>query len=231
MAMPSPQAWNRAYALLELGLPRRYRMRLPGEKLHKVARVLSARDGQDLYRRLTSLWYDVPQAVQDAHEVDVLPAVPSGLGVAEQMMYLDQLTYLPGDILTKVDCTAMGVSLETRIPFLDHRVVEFAWHMPPSIKLRAGQGKWALRRLLDRYVPAHLIDRPKMGLGIPIDTWLRGPLRDCAETLLAEGPLRREGYFVPRVIRRLRAEHQAGTRDWRHRLWNVLMFQVWLGVQ
>jgi asparagine synthase (glutamine-hydrolysing) len=158
-------------------------------------------------------------------EPDQWPALPD---VLHFMMYADLLTYLTDDVLAKVDRASMGVSLEARVPLLDHRVAEFAWLLPVGKKCSNGQGKWLLRQVLDRHVPRSLIDRPKKGFGVPIDAWLHGPLREWAEELLSEHRLRENGYFEPEVVRKRWREHLVRKQDWSAALWNVLVFNSWL---
>jgi len=146
-------------------------------------------------------------------------------------MLLDQLGYLPDDILAKVDRASMGVSLEARAPFLDHRVVELAWRLPLEQKIRGGEGKWIIRRILEKHLPRALFDRPKQGFAIPIDAWLRGPLRPWAEDLLAPDRLRREGYLEPGPVQDALREHLSGRRNRQYELWSVLVFQSWLAEQ
>ncbi|OGQ87749.1 MAG: asparagine synthase (glutamine-hydrolyzing) [Deltaproteobacteria bacterium RIFOXYD12_FULL_56_24] len=226
-----PSAWNGVFKGLARFLPAGWRYANPGDKLHKLAEILAVRTPEEIYLGLVSHWKHPAEVVHSACEpVTVLtdPARWAALPDLEnRMMYLDQMTYLPDDILAKVDRAAMGVSLETRVPLLDHRVVEFAWSLPLSLKIRDGQGKWLLRQVLYNYVPKEMIERPKMGFGIPLDVWLRGPLKDWAETLLDETRLRNEGFFEPLAIRQKWAEHLAGRRNWSYYLWDVLMFQAW----
>ncbi len=228
----NPPAWNRLLGPVQGRLPAGIGQANIGDKLHKGADVMGARSAEDLYRMLVSHWQDPASFVLGATEPGTVMTMP-GLqprtdGFIHRMMALDSLAYLPDDILVKVDRAAMGVSLETRVPLLDHHVVAFAWSLPLEYKLRGGVGKWPLRQVLYRYVPRELIERPKMGFGVPIDTWLRGPLRDWAEDLLDAGRLAQEGYFDPSPIRRRWDEHLSGRRNWQYALWDVLMFQLWL---
>jgi asparagine synthase (glutamine-hydrolysing) len=227
----SPDTLNRAHGAVSALLPRRLRVAQPGDKAHKLSEILAAGSAEAIYRDLVSHWKTPAEIVIGATEPPTVlteragwPALPD---FEQRMMYLDAVSYLPDDILAKVDRAAMGASLETRVPFLDHRVVEFAWRLPLSMKIRNGQGKWILRQVLDKYVPKKLIERPKMGFGVPIDAWLRGPLREWAESLLDESRLSREGFFHPAQIRKKWREHLSGERNWQYYLWDVLMFQAW----
>lgn len=230
----SPASWDRFFDIARPCLPLRFQISIPGEKARKLADVLALSDGHAFYRQLTSHWSDPASIVIGATEPKTLIATSSAWPKADclehSMMAMDAKTYLSDDILTKIDRAAMAVSLETRVPMLDHRVVDLAWRMPLEMKIREGQSKWLLRQVLYRYVPKELIERPKMGFGIPLDTWLRGPLREWAETLLDEQRLRREGFFYPEPIRTMWMEHLSGKRNWQYHLWSILMFQAWLEV-
>jgi asparagine synthase (glutamine-hydrolysing) len=217
-----PAAWNRL-----LGRPAAD----ASDRLHKLADVIEGRDPDAIYHRMTSHWTTPAAVVAGAHEPRTLltdpahrPAIPD---FALRMMVYDAATYLPDDVLTKVDRATMAVALEARAPILDHRVYAFAWRLPRAFKIHNGEGKWILKALLARYVPKRLTDRPKQGFGIPVGAWLAGPLREWAEDLLAEDRLRRDGIFRPKPIRRVWQEHLAGRRNWGYHLWDVLMFQAW----
>jgi asparagine synthase (glutamine-hydrolysing) len=208
----------------------------PGDKSHRLAaRLRDVRTLDDLYRSLVSEWpgermviglSEVPETILDDPLPLTLDRDPAG-----RMMAQDIRTYLPDDILCKVDRAAMGVSLETRVPFLDPDVIALSTRLPANMKIRDGQGKWALRQLLYRHVPQELIDRPKTGFGIPVGDWLRGPLRSWAEDLLSVEALRRDGLLDPEPIRKAWSEHISGQRDWTHRLWIILMFMAWRAAQ
>lgn len=228
----SPEKWTSLISPINKYLPGNLRMQNPGDKFHKAASVLSAQNIEQLYLKLVSHWQDPADLVINGAEpvthMNMKLAALDNLSDIEYMMALDLLTYLPDDILVKVDRAGMGVSLESRVPFLDHRVVEFAWTLPQNLKLRENESKWVLRQVLYRHVPKKLIERPKMGFGVPIGDWLRGPLRDWAENLLDETRLRNEGFFHPDPIRKKWTEHLSGSRNWESLLWIVLMFQAWL---
>ncbi|NEQ64726.1 MAG: asparagine synthase (glutamine-hydrolyzing) [Symploca sp. SIO2D2] len=228
----SPQTWDRTFTKLKPLLPSSFRQRLPGDKLHKLAEVMSVPNPETMYKGLVSHWKHPVNVVIGASEpLTHLSNERSWARVdnfTQQMMYLDTITYLPDDILAKIDRASMGVSLESRVPLLDHRVIEFAWQLPLSLKIRESKSKWLLRQVLYQYVPPALIERPKMGFGLPIAQWLRGSLRDWAESLLDEQRLREEGFFNPQPIRQKWREHIAGDRNWQYYIWDVLMFQTWL---
>jgi asparagine synthase (glutamine-hydrolysing) len=230
----SPQGWDKLLGMIGPVLPRRLRTTIPGDKLHKLAGILACLSPEEMYRGLVSHWLpeavvlgasEPPTALTDhAQWADVSDFTQS-------MMFFDLVSYLPDDILVKVDRASMGVSLEARVPLLDHRVVEFAWRLPLTMKIRDGQDKWILRQVLYKYVPKDLIERPKMGFGVPIDAWLRGPLQDWSENLLDETRLKREGFFEAEPIRVKWREHLSGRRNWAYHLWDVLMYQAWWEAQ
>jgi asparagine synthase (glutamine-hydrolysing) len=227
----SPSQWDQFGRLL----PSRFRQPMFGDRTHKLASIMTALSADEVYKWLVSHERNPESVVlrsrEDRDAVGTWAQREMALmqrdDFSERMMFSDQVGYLIDDILCKIDRSAMAASLETRVPFLDHRIVEFAWGLPTNMKIRDGQGKWLLRQVLYRYVPKNLIERPKQGFGVPIDSWLRGPLRDWAEDLLDESRLRREGYFDPGPVRQKWDEHLSGRRNWQYWLWNVLMFQAW----
>jgi asparagine synthase (glutamine-hydrolysing) len=225
LAVP-PRVWDTAARAVPVAL----RPRLPGAKLTKLATIMRLDAPDAMFRRVISHW-EQPDAIVIGANEPAIPQMapwPPGTDAAARMMAIDAVTYLPDDILVKLDRATMSVSLEGRVPLLDHRLVELAATLPPDAKIRNGTSKWVLRRVLRRYVPDELFERPKTGFGVPIGDWLRGPLRDWAESLLAEDRLRAEGYLRPEPIRACWHEHLARRRDWEYHLWDVLMFEAWL---
>jgi asparagine synthase (glutamine-hydrolysing) len=225
----SPDRWDALLRPLMKRLPRSHRLSLPGQQVHKLAGILDVASPEALYRALVSSTPLDESLLRDGPSE--LPAVDEGLGsgsMVDQMMFFDLVGYLPDDNLVKVDRACMAVSLESRAPFLDHRIVELAWRVPLRLKLRRGVGKWLLRQLLYRRVPRALIDRPKMGFAVPVHAWLRGPLKEWAADSLAPARLRREGLLDADRIARAWDEHRRGVRNWDRLLWSVLMFEGWL---
>lgn len=226
-----PSRIDRAFRLLRPVLPGKLWPATPGDKAHKLADVLSLESPEALYYRALSHWASPREVVLDSQEPGTVfesiaeSSWPSN--IEEVMMLTDLLNYLPDDILTKVDRASMAVSLEARVPMLDHRVVESAWKLPLHFKIRDGTSKWILRQILYKYVPAELLERPKMGFGVPIDSWIRGPLRDWAEDLLSASSLGQHGLLCAEPIRLKWQEHLSGVRNWQYLLWDVLAFQDW----
>jgi len=215
------------YNGVEPFVPEKFKLSNFGDKMHKIASKLHASTHSELYDGFISHWdakdilvSDVKSKICDLEKIE-------NLSFIEKMMYVDSKTYLPDDILVKVDRAAMANSLETRVPFLDHRVIEFAWSLPMNLKIRDGKGKWILKEVLYRYVPEALFDRPKMGFGIPLDSWLRGPLKEWAIDLLSSNNLDKHRYLNKKMVHQKLEEHLSGRKNWQHQLWDVLMFQSW----
>lgn len=224
-----PGSWDYLYTRLSPSGPRRHK--LFGDKLHKLAEVMPARTPEEMYARLVSHWRRPEDLVLGARALRPIsdPHVNDIVNdTTLRMMLLDTTTYLPDDILVKLDRASMAVSLESRVPFLDHRLVEYAWRIPLRLKIDGNVGKVILRKILYRFVPRELIERPKQGFALPIDTWLRGPLREWGESLLSQRRLREDGYLDPELVRTRWAEHLSGKRNWQYLLWGVLMWQEWL---
>jgi asparagine synthase (glutamine-hydrolysing) len=222
-----PAAWDCLAALL----PASVRPPQMGRRAHKLAAMIGAPDLDTLYRSFISMWHD-PEAAMRRRDLPPGPvwrrAVPDVVtDPVERMQFLDTITYLPDDILAKVDRATMAIGLEARVPLIDHRVVEFAWSLPPALKGATGPGKRLLRQVLYRHVPPALVERPKMGFAVPVGAWLAGPLRDWTESLIGADRLRREGIFDPAPIRRIWDEHRSGRRNHEAQLWSILMFQAW----
>jgi asparagine synthase (glutamine-hydrolysing) len=203
-----------------------------GEKIQMAKRLIESRSFSDYYQNLLSHCSASENPVLKVDSLrnrsKQLSKNFAGIGGIENMMLMDITKYLPDDILVKVDRASMGVSLETRIPFLDHRLVQFSWSLPLNYKIRNGARKWMLKRILGKYVQQELFDRPKMGFGVPIGDWLRGPLRDWVEDQISTGRLKSEGFLNHQLIRNKWRQHLSGERNFQHQLWDVLMFQSWI---
>ncbi|MGI9500851.1 MAG: asparagine synthase (glutamine-hydrolyzing) [Geminicoccaceae bacterium] len=223
----SPKSWDRLARLL----PRRCRPVAFGERLHRLADRLRPDWPDRFYLNQMSHWVEPANLVHGSRErlADIWTGAASALhpDFHDRMQFIDMVSYLPHDILTKVDRASMAVGLEARVPLIDHRVVEHSWRLPRRMKVRDGVSKWALRQILYRHVPKSMIERPKMGFGIPLQEWLRGPLKEWAADLLSERRLKEEGIFDPLPIRERWDQHQSGTADWHYPLWTILMFQAW----
>lgn len=231
----SPDRWDAVFHALNPIVPAAFKYEMPGERIHKLSEVLSAESGETLYRMLTSHWKDPGSVVTNSSEPPTVITERNRWAnlpdLTSSMFFWDMAFYLPDDILVKVDRASMAFNLEVRPPILDHRLIEFAWRIPLSMKLRNREGKWILRQVLFKHVPRKLLERPKMGFGVPIDSWLRGPLRDWAEDLLNESRLRREGFFDADSVRKKWLEHLSGRYNWQYHIWDILMFQAWLQVR
>jgi len=231
MQVVSPVAWDGLFRLVRPLLPNTIHFTMPGDRIHKLAQLIRAKTPNHLYLDMVSNWLSPEVIVKNITELSTplseAQKKPPTTDFIAAMMFYDTISYLPDDILVKVDRASMAVSLESRIPFLDHRIVEFAWRLPLSMKLYQGTGKWLLRKILYKYVPRELIERPKTGFGVPIDSWLRGPLRDWAEDLLSVQRIQHDGFFNSSLIRKTWQEHLSGKRNWQYRLWHILMFQSW----
>lgn len=226
------ETWQRLYFSLEPAIPDRLRQRNAGEKLYTLARLLKENDREALYLHVISHWNEHDNLTPGVEEHST-PHVEQAMWTevpefVERMMYLDLVSYLPDDILVKLDRASMSVSLETRVPFLDHRIVAFSSTLPLRYKIRDGDGKWILRKVLERYLPKGYFERPKMGFGVPIGSWLKGPLRGWAEDLLEPSLLERQGYLNPKAVRAKWEEHLHDKGNWQYHLWDVLMFQSWI---
>ena len=234
ITMLSPAAWDRTFRLGSPFMPASALQRLGGEKLHKLANIVRARSERELYRQISSVSAFPSQLLSAEYKHLSSDTVPDSFGATdfiEEMMYLDTITYLPDDILVKVDRASMGASLETRAPFLDHEIIEFAWTLPLSMKVRNGKGKYVVREVLRKFVPPALTDRPKAGFGVPLGSWLRQELRDWAEDALDANRMRARGLLDPEAVNKKWKEHLSGRRDWGYLLWSVLMLQSWLACQ
>jgi len=226
LTTPSQERWNMIYSFLEIFIAKKYRMRLPGEKIYKIAKALSCSTTNELYRFLTSSWLNVDGLLINKNSL-IESFNNDNLDDTESIMYRDFKEYLPGDILTKVDRASMSVSLETRAPFLDHNLIEDAWNLPMHMKIRHGNGKYVLKEILKKYIPNYE-NKPKMGFGVPIDSWLRGPLKSFTTDVLNEKEIINDAIFDFKTIDKLLKEHFSGRYNHHHKIWNLIMFQLWM---
>ncbi|HYC28704.1 MAG TPA: asparagine synthase C-terminal domain-containing protein, partial [Chitinophagaceae bacterium] len=210
----SPSAWDKLL----------FTVRNAGNKVHKLAGLMHIRTGMEFYQSVNAYWPNPDQLIRGSEPFDYhIRKMPAGLTLIEQMQFQDLLQYLPDDILTKVDRASMAVSLEARVPLLDHRIVEMSWQVPQALK----KNKWALRQILYKHVPKQLIERPKMGFGVPIEDWMRGTIKEWTMDTLSEASINKDGLLNYAPIGKKLQEHMSGKRNWQYPLWGLLMFQDW----